>query len=213
MTKLLLMSILVALVMLLPANTRAEKYDLGSGVMLDVDYVHFTNSIVGDLNAQDGVYVGAEAYKQFLFPNFYLGIAAGWAGTSGSLSGSVVGHNTFYIPPGDTLNTNINYVPVEFNAKYVHALSQCLYFGIGSGISVDYFNATADSTFLGSSNLQGVLWGGQFFGELNYRYRDFFFGINIKYQLTNTENVSLFGNNIGISGDNLRVGGQVGLTF
>ncbi len=53
---------------------------------------------------------------------------------------------------------------------------------------------------------------GQFFGDLNYKItRDIYLGVGIKYQLTREFAFDNFATNV--SGDNLRLGGQLGYNF
>jgi hypothetical protein len=212
MRKGFLLSILIAVMVLFTANAHAEKYELGAGVAVKVDYFHFMDSTIRGLNAQDGYYVGVEAYKELLFPNFFLGMEVGWASTSGNFAGLVPGDNSFGIPSGMyALDTDINYIPIEFNAKYVYPLARNLKFGVGAGFSINHFDFSGQVPGYGSVSDNDWVWGGQFFGELNYKYENWFFGINVKYQIT--EDVRLFGFNTGVSADNLRVGGQIGITF
>ena len=212
MRKLLLLSTVIAVVMLLGTNAHAEKFDLGAGVAVKVDYFHFLDSIIGAVNAQDGVYVGVEAYKQLLFPNFYLGLEAGWTGTSGTLNPTPAGDNIFGLT-GGTYHADITYVPIELNAKYIFPLSPCWNLGIGGGASINYVDVNATGTGFDGITVNGFLPGGQFFGELNYKYQNWYFGINVKYQLTAQEGISLYNYSTSVTGDNIRVGGQIGLTF
>jgi hypothetical protein len=190
-------------------NANADQYDIGADVAVKVDYFHFTDSLLHRLNAQNSIYVGVEGYKEMFFPYFYLGAEVGWAGPSGRFTG--------LFPPGQiipggyyTLDTSTNYVPLELNAKYVIRILSNLDFGVGGGFSVNYFDAKFAEPF-GSSGDSDWLWGGQIFGELNYKYQSLFIGINVKYELT--EDIYLFGVDSGLSADNLRIGGQIGLTF
>jgi hypothetical protein len=204
MRKMPFFAVLLAFVVILfSANANAEKYEMGAGVSLQVDYIHFMDSVIGDLKAQNGVYVGVEAYKNFFSPNFYLGVGVGMAGASGRLSGIALGV--------DTLDTDISYVPIEFNAKYVFPLSPCWNLGLGGGFSINYLDVSIEASRLGSISNNDWLWGGQFFAELNYKYRNWAFGLNVKYQLT--EEVHLFRYDPGVSADNLRAGGQVSFNF
>ncbi|MEM5787111.1 MAG: outer membrane beta-barrel protein [Syntrophobacteraceae bacterium] len=208
MKRFFLLSILFCFVLASPCLSRAETYQIGANVAAKVDYFHFTDSNIADLNAQDGVYVGIEAYKQLFFPNFNLGMEVGWAGTSGSTTG--------FVPFGPfitqvTLDTDINYIPIEFNAKYVVPLSDCFSLDLGAGFSINHFDIETKIPALGSVSDDDWVWGGQFFTGLNYRYRNWLMGINFKYQLT--EELRFFGANTSTSADNLRAGVQIGYTF
>ena len=108
-------------------------------------------------------------------------------------------------------NTEVNYVPIEFNAKYVFKLSPCLFLDFGAGFSINYIDMEAES-FGVSTSTNDWIWGGQFFGELNYNITPcLFVGVAVKYQLT--ENIKAFGFNTDTSADNFRAGMQLGYKF
>lgn len=210
MKKLPLFSIVLAVAILFSADANAQRYDLGAGVAVKVDYFRFSAGLLGDLNAKDGVYIGLEAYKQVFLPNFYLGFETGWAGTSGSISGNLYS-DSFMYQGRYSVDTDVSYVPLEFNAKYVLPLNPNLDLGAGGGFSLNYFDIEGTIGHIGSVSDNDWVWGGQFFTELNYKYQNWRFGLNAKYQLT--EDLHLFGVNTGSSADNLRIGGQVGFNF
>jgi hypothetical protein len=190
----------------------AQAQTEGVDVAVKVDYFHFTDSLIQRLNAEDGVYVGVEAYKQLFCPNLYFGIAAGWAGTSGSVSGTVSGPD--FLPTLVSADSSIDYVPIEFNAKYVIPISRCLNFALGGGGSLNYFSFSSDVAAGGGAlNVSDSdwVWGGQMFGELNYKINNWIIGIDAKYQFT--ENLHLFGVDTQAGADNFRAGGRIGFLF
>lgn len=215
MKRLFVVSVLCCFMLFASSYVHAETYAIGADVAVKVDYFHFTDGLIGDLNAQNGIFVGVEAYKQLCFPNFYLGLEVGWAGTSGSVSGAIPA----FLGGGIlSLDSNINYIPIELNAKYVIPFSPCFFGVVGGGGSISHFGYSGEVTavvpgFVGTASADDGdwVWGGQFFGELNYKYGCWFAGINVKYQLT--QEIHLFGVDTGANANNLRVGGQVGFMF
>ena len=106
---------------------------------------------------------------------------------------------------------NVNYVPIEFNAKYAFDITPCLKFDLGAGVSANWFSLDAD---VGNASFSSSDWlfGGQFFADLNYKFApNWFVGANVKYQLT--QEIELAGINTNTTANNLRVGGQLGYSF
>lgn len=200
MKRLVMMVILVSLVSA-PSVYAQQKYSLGIGnVALKVDYFRFTDGNLGDLDLQNGVYVGGESYMAVFLPNLYFGLELGWAGTSGSFKFR-----------GFNADLSTNYVPVELNMKYAFELSPELVLDVGGGVSANYFDLNMDIGGF-SSGSSDWLFGGQFFADVDYKFGNrWFVGANIKYQVT--QNIHLEGVNTDTSGSNLRVGGQLGFQF
>ncbi len=210
MKKKLLLAVLLCFAVLAVPCAQAETSDVD--VALKVDYFHFSDSQIKNLNAGDGVYIGVESYKRLFCPNLYLGLTIGWAGTSGSVSGVVSGFG--FEPAFLSANSSIDYVPIEFNLKYVIPISPCFNFAFGGGPSINYFSISSDAvTNAGSVHLSDSdwVWGGQFFAELNYNISNWVVGIDLKYQLT--EDLHLFGVDTQAGADNFRAGGRVGFKF
>jgi hypothetical protein len=190
-------------------------------VAVKVDYFHFTDSLIKSVNVDSGIFVGVEAYKQMFCPNLYLGLGAGWAGTSGSVSDVVSG--SAFVPAFVTADSSIDYVPIELNLKYVIPISSCFNFALGGGGSINYFAFSSDVAGISTGRRQGQngaaasisdsdwVWGGQFFAEFNYKFNHWFAGVDVKYQLT--QDLSLFGVDTQAGADNLRAGGHIGFTF
>ena len=201
MKKIAVFLILVGFI-LVSSSVYAQKYEIGADVAAKVQYFRFMDSAFEDLGAKDGVFFGLEFYKQLFIPNLYFGVETGWAGTRGGFNG-IDDVGIFRI------DTEVNYVPIEFNAKYVFEINPCLFFDLGAGFSINYIDIKTEA-FRVSVSEDDWLWGGQFFGELNYKFTpNFFAGIGVKYQLT--ESTRLFGTDA--NADNLRVGAQVGYKF
>ncbi len=211
--------LLLAIAIVLSVETysfaQAQTYAIGADIALKVDYLHFFDSSIKDAKADNGVFVGVEFYKQLLFPNFYLGVETGWGGTNGTVSGAFAGYSA-------SVDTEIAYVPIELNARYVIPVSQCLNFAIGGGISANWMYTDLTGNVLGvrsSINDSEWLFGGQFFGELNYRpSKCWELGLDVKYQITTEEDFTytFSGSTIGtlpLSGDNLRAGGHIRYLF
>ncbi len=188
------------LAVVVSSSASAQRYDLGSDVALKVEYFHFLDKDLQDLNAENGVYIGIEAYKQLFLPNLYFGMEIGWVGTSGDVN---LGNQM-------TLSTDVDYVPIELNTKYVFPLSQFVNFDLGGGISMNYFDFSHKAPSLSISENDWVV-GGQFFAGVNYTVERYFLGAEIKYQIT--DNLSLGRSSTDTSPDNLRVGMQAGMKF
>jgi hypothetical protein len=200
MKRLVMFGILVSLVFV-PSIYAQQKYSLGVGnVALKVDYFRFTDSNLGDLDLQNGVYLGIEGYVNAFLPNLYFGIETGWAGTSGDFK-----YREF------KADLSTTYVPIEFNIKYAFDLSPGFIFDLGAGLSANYFNLEADVRGWSTSS-DDWLFGGQFFADVDYKFADgWFVGANIKYQVT--QDIHLNGIDTDTSASNFRVGGQVGFQF
>jgi hypothetical protein len=208
MKKIVLSFILITFVIFASSGVHAQRYELGADVAVKVDYFRFMDSTLGDLDLQNGVYVGIEAYKQLLCPNLYLGAEVGWAGTDASAG---VWRNELLL---NSVDLDVTYVPIEFNAKYVIPIQPCLKLDLGAGLSLNYFKLSVDSSQLGLGSGSDSDWafGGQFFTALNYTFsNNLFLGVEAKYQLT--QNLTIRGLPSDVSADNLRIGGQFGYKF
>ena len=190
----------------------AQTYQIGADVALKVQYFRLMDKDLHDFNAENGIFVGIEAYKQLFAPNLYFGVETGWAGTNGDVTAL-----------GVNIDSEVTYVPIEFNAKYVIPLSQCLNLSLGGGISYNFFNLDSTATinvfgtpFRTSLSVDDWVFGGQFFAGLDYKFtQNLFAGIGVKYQLTEdlTFQTRGFAVETETSADNLRVGMQIGYMF
>jgi len=179
-----------------------------------LDYIHFSDDI------DSSYYIGLEGYKA-LTRHISIGVEAGYSDTDSDVPVSKV--DTSGVIGGlvdSPLDTEVVFVPIELNVKYlIHVFSHVV-IDFGGGFSyiyvseeiTDYDDLLSDFFLtpddLGTKDtLDDWLWGAQFFADLNYTVKQFFFGINAKYQLTDK------GKDIGHSYDNWRAGGQIGVMF
>jgi hypothetical protein len=190
MKKLLLFSLIVSFVVLSTTAFAAEKAALGAGnLALKVDYIDFTDTTLHDRDVESGLYVGLEAYSHLAdtAPNFYVGMEVGIANIDGNISG---------------IDTEATFVPIELNLKYALKITPEVTIDIGAGPSVNYAKLE-----LGSGSSDDWMIGGQAFVDLNLKLKQFFVGINAKYQLMENFNDS------DESLRNWRFGGQAGIMF
>lgn len=216
MKRLVLFSVLVGVVFATSFVSAQQRYPLGAGnVALKVDYFRFTDDVVGGLDLQGGVYVGVEGYAPLLMPNLYLGLETGWAGTENDANVFVFGlpQNQPAAPVPVDLETD--YMPVEFNGKYVFEMNPSLVLDVGAGLSLNYFSIELESLGRSVEHDEWLL-GGQLFADLNYKIQNWFIGANIKCQLTDDlELRPARGFRIisDVDATNLRAGAQVGMLF
>lgn len=213
MKNLFLGFILIAFAALGTSGANAQRYEIGADVAVKVDYIRFMDSALGDLDLQNGVYIGIEAYKQALVPNLYFGAEIGWAGAASSAG--VITNNMLLIGGVDL---DVSYVPIEFNVKYVIPIQTGFFFDLGAGISYNYFKLNIDTNQfgLGSGSADDWAFGGQFFTSVNYTFsNNLYLGLEAKYQLT--QNLTLHSGGVAlpidITADNFRIGGQFGYKF
>ncbi len=203
MKRLFLFSLITVFVLAATSLYAAERLPLGNGdLALKVDYINFPRSDIKDLNLDQGVYVGMEAYG-LMAPNFFMGHLF-----LGLESGYVfdTGNATLFNVRTDT---TLIYIPIELNLKFVFEPAQNLVVDIGGGGSYNYARIKAENHDLEVSSEQDWLWGGQVFGDVNYKMRPFpfFIGVNGKYQWTQGFRDG------GPRMDNWRIGGQIGMPF
>jgi len=172
-----------------------EQAGTGLGLALKADYMNFTDGFVESNDIDKSIYVAVEGYAH-LAPEIFLGLEVGIANPS-----STVGNN----------KTELTYIPIELNAKYVGEFLPSWNFGIGGGLSYNYAEETVVS---GGSSFNNDDWllGGQIFAELLYASGNYFVGFNYKRQFT--DNIE------GGSGavpahrySNWRLGGLAGVLF
>jgi outer membrane protein W len=206
MKKILLLSLMVVLVFA-STSFAAEKYALGMGnIALKVDYINFTesvevNNIDFDLELDKGIYVGLEGYYA-IYPNLYLGLEAGWAGTSNDDDGEIDGIEI-------NVDMDVTFIPVELNLKYVFELDPNWNIGVGAGISYSFFEIEADGI---DESVDDWIFGGQVFADVNYKFnKEWFIGINGKYQFT--DDLEFDNIDTETSADNWRVGLQIGYMY
>jgi len=186
---------MVFLFVVIPAAYADEKAPLGAGnVALKVDYINFTDDVIGDSDVDTGVYVGIEGFGE-IADSLYLGGEIGYAYSKGSVE--------VYFTDVDT---KLTFVPVEINLKYAVKTGSNFVLDAGAGASYNYVKEKATSS---SDTASGTDWllGGQLFFDANYAMDKFFVGINGKYQITEDFKDASYDYN------NWRIGGQVGFIF
>ena len=160
-----------------------EKAPLGIGnLVLKIDYIDFTDS---SFIESDGIYVGLEGYYS-LSNNWYLGGEFGQA-TNISLF----------------IGEEIDFFPVEINAKYALSSGTDFVLDFGAGMSYNKTGLTSNYVDMGNE----WLLGGQIFAGLTYKIGWFAIGLNGKYQTTEEFKDS------GISLSNYRIGLSLGGMF
>jgi hypothetical protein len=197
MKKVMLLCLIGAFVMTSAVVSAQEKAPIGAGnLALKVDYISFTEDDLEDADADSGLYLGIEGFGE-ITPNLYLGLEVGYAvSVEGDLD------IEFF---ADDVDVDVTYVPVEVNLKYAAEVSPHFVIDFGAGVSYNYAEIEVSN---GDSDSEDEwLFGGQFFVDLNYTFDSFFLGINGKYQLTEE------GDDLEISFDNWRIGGQIGFFF
>ena len=192
MKKIFLISIGIAFVMISVTVQAQVVVPLGnSNFALKLDYITFTDGYFDNPgNEDDGLYIGLEGYGK-ITSNIYLGGEIGQAANINLLGGE-----------------DINFVPIEVNAKYVRELTPDLVIDFGAGLSYSYTELRRQ--FIIGSALEernDWLFGGQFFADLSYTFDRFFIGVNAKYQITQ----SFKETNLDLS--NFRLGLHIGIFF
>lgn len=209
MKKLLFVSLMCVFILASTTLYAAETYSLGNtNVALKVDYFAFTEDVFGDVDLDEGVYVGLEGYYGVM-PDLYVGLEVGWAGTSNDGDINIAGERV------DT-DVDVTLVPVELNLKYVIEASPEWIIGLGAGVSYNYFEVEIDPKNYGSADEDDWVWGGQLFAEVNYKMSEqWFLGVNGKYQWTEDLEFDIRGEDVetDTSADNWRVGAQIGMMF
>ena len=203
MKKILFLSLLVLFVFASASVYAAEKYALGAGnVALKIDYINFTDSAFDKIDLKGGVYVGLEAYTA-IYPNLYLGLESGWAGTK----------NDDTISIGQFADVDVDlkttFVPIELNLKYAIPLDPNWVIDLGGGVSYSYFKIKAEEI---DESKDDWVFGGQVFADINYKLsKEWFIGINGKYQFT--EELKFDNFDTKTKADNWRVGANIGIMF
>jgi len=195
MKRLVLFFLVTVFVVTSSIGLAAETAPLGYGnLALKVDRIWFTEDEFDDFDLESGWYVGLEGFSE-VSPGLYAGLEVGWASSDGGVAVIDI-----------DVDTELTYVPVELNVKY--ALEVAPMFIIDWGVGVSYNYADIELKAAGKSDSDDEwLFGGQFFVDLNYIFDQFFLSINGKYQITEE------GDDVDVSFDNWRIGGQIGIFF
>jgi outer membrane protein W len=202
MKKILLLTLMLVFVFASTTLYAAEKYALGMGnIALKVDYINFTEDVFDNIDLDNGIYLGLEGYYT-IYPNLYLGLEAGWAGTENDGDLEIDGEKR-------NVDIDVTFVPVELNLKYVFELDPNWNIGVGAGISYNYFKIEANKI---DESADDWVFGGQIFADVNYKMsKEWFIGINAKYQFT--DDLEFDNVDTSTSADNFRIGAQIGYMF
>jgi outer membrane protein W len=202
MKKILLLTLMLVFVFASTTLYAAEKYALGMGnIALKVDYINFTEDVFDNIDLDNGIYLGLEGYYT-IYPNLYLGLEAGWAGTSNDGDIEIDGEKR-------NVDIDVTFVPIELNLKYVFELDPNWSIGVGAGISYSFFEIEANKI---DESVDDWVFGGQVFADVNYKMsKEWFIGINAKYQFT--DDLEFDNVDTSTSADNFRVGAQIGYMF
>jgi hypothetical protein len=204
MKKIVLFLVAISFIVMTSVAYGAEKVLIGNGnIALKMDYLHFTENALDDLDNADCFYVGLEAYNK-ITSNLYVGLEIGYANSEGDAR---VTNTELERVKADT---ELTFVPIELNLKYAIDITPRLVVDFGAGASYNWMKEEISGRGTSVSE-DDWLWGGQLFAALNYKIDRFFFGINAKYQLT--EDFEIDNNETDVNANNWRIGGQVGIMF
>ena len=200
MKKIFLFFLVVSLIVMSSLAYGAEKALLGNGnIALKLDYLTFTEDVLDDIDTDDALYIGLEAYNKTI-SNLYVGMEIGYASSDGNARIDDV-----------KADTELTFVPIELNLKYALDINPRFVVDFGAGVSYNWMKLEFSKWGGVSSPGDDWLWGGQFFAALNYKIDRFFIGINGKYQLT--ENFEIDDYETDVNANNWRIGGQAGIMF
>lgn len=200
MKKIFLFFLVVSLIVMSSVAYGAEKALLGNGnIALKLDYLTFTEDVLDDIDTDDALYIGLEAYNKTI-SNLYVGMEIGYASSDGNARIDDV-----------KADTELTFVPIELNLKYALDINPRFVVDFGAGVSYNWMKLEFSKWGGVSSPGDDWLWGGQFFAALNYKIDRFFIGINGKYQLT--ENFEIDDYETDVNANNWRIGGQAGIMF
>lgn len=137
------------------------------GLALKADYINFTDSFVKTNDLGKSIYMAVEGYGH-IAPEILLGLEVGIANPSSTVNNR---------------KTELTYIPIELNVKYVGEFRPNWNFCIGGGLSYNYAEETVVS---GGSAFKNDDWlaGGQAFAELLYSSGSYFVGVEYKRQFT-----------------------------
>ena len=105
------------------------------------------------------------------------------------------------------LQIESNFIPIEFNAKYVFELGDVLLWDVGAGISANYAHQAISVPSVDKVEKDDWLFGGQVFSDLNVVFNQVLLGIDLKYQVTDKFRSTNY------RYDNYRIGLHLGFMF
>lgn len=184
---------LTAVLLSASATAYSAETNLGpNNFTVKVDSIKFKSDALKDIDS--GLYVGLEGYSD-IGTNFYLGAEVGYAHIDKTVESL-----------GTKTDRELIFIPIELNLKYSVKIISHLIIDAGGGFSYNYAREKVSGSDV-SSTVDEWLWGGQFFGDLNYKIGNVFIGANAKYQMTKS------GKDFGHHFNNMRLGGQIGVMF
>lgn len=187
----------MAAVALTPGTSTAEDWpEYGyHGIAFKIEYVDFAETVMKSRDVENGIMVGFEGYRR-LSQGLYL-----------SGEASVV---TIEGTPTPGVNTDLNYMPLEVNVRYVGEGAPSTYFDVGGGVSYSY--VSEKNVLSNNSDTSDWVLGGQVFAALNYVTDRYYGGITTKYQITqNYGDPTSGGTRFNLN--NWRLGVQAGMSF
>ena len=134
-----------------------------------VEHVGFLDDSAEQQDVDSGLFLGVEAYE-YLDHGVYYGFEAGWADIEGNI-----------VENGSEYDTELTYIPVEMNVKWVGLILPYTSLGVGLGPSMGYARHEVKGSGIDESK-EDWFWGGQALAELNIEAGAIYFGLNGKYQ-------------------------------
>ncbi|MHC4686587.1 MAG: hypothetical protein ACYTEW_20080 [Planctomycetota bacterium] len=174
----------------------------GGGVRIKMAYLGLTDSILDDFRIDHPTYVGAEVYWK-VHAQLYVGGEVGYANDESSAT-IVVG------TVASQAQTEITYVPIELNVMNILSFGEHVQTRFGIGVSYNYVHIESDPPPGGvmlksSDDDEEWLLGGQLFADISYQINNFFFGLDLKVQMTRDWDEEDYTNG--------RIGGHMGWRF
>lgn len=203
MKKIVLFFAVVMLIVTSSAAYGADKVLLGNGnIALKASYLNFVENAFEDLDNDDCLYLGLEAYNK-ITPNLYVGMEIGYAQAEGSARLTIGGGSV-------NADTELKFIPIELNLKYALDITPRMVLDFGAGASYNWMKEEISGPGISSPG-EDWLWGGQIFAALNFKMERLFMGVNAKYQFTESFKIEDFDTDV--NANNWRIGGQVGIMF
>ncbi len=177
MRKIAAATICFVLVTMTSAAFAQENASIGKlgkvNLALKLDYINFTDEYFSDTD-DAGLYIGIEGYAA-ITDNLYLGGEIGRAANV------------------EIFGDDIDFLPVELNAKYVNELGSHFFLDFGGGLSLNRASITVEGDWYDDNGYwtwdnvdlgDEWLFGGQVFTDLIFKIKWFSIGLNGKYKLT-----------------------------